>query len=47
MLESYVSYLRHKFDLFDPPLIHTGRGVGYCLRLPPERGNTSTGTEHD
>lgn len=38
VLETYVSYLRHKIDAVDPPLIHTVRGVGYTLRLPPERG---------
>ncbi|HET7489783.1 MAG TPA: response regulator transcription factor [Acidimicrobiales bacterium] len=37
VLETYVSYLRHKVDAVDPPLIHTVRGVGYSLRLPPER----------
>jgi len=34
VLETYISYLRHKVDAFDPPLIHTIRGVGYSLRLP-------------
>ena len=37
VLETYISYLRHKIDDVDPPLIHTVRGVGYSLRLPPER----------
>ena len=37
VLETYVSYLRHKIDAVDPPLIHTVRGVGYTLRLPPDR----------
>ena len=36
VLETYISYLRHKLDDVDPPLIHTIRGVGYSLRLPPE-----------
>jgi two-component system OmpR family response regulator len=36
VLETYISYLRHKIDEADPPLIHTVRGVGYSLRLPPE-----------
>ena len=36
VLETYVSYLRHKIDAVDPPLIHTVRGVGYSLRLPRE-----------
>jgi two-component system OmpR family response regulator len=34
ILETYVSYLRHKLDPLGPPLIHTQRGVGYSLRLP-------------
>jgi two-component system, OmpR family, response regulator len=34
VLETYISYLRHKVDAFSPPLIHTVRGVGYSLRLP-------------
>jgi two-component system OmpR family response regulator len=36
VLETYISYLRHKIDDVDPPLIHTVRGVGYSLRLPPD-----------
>jgi two-component system, OmpR family, response regulator len=36
VLETYISYLRHKIDSVDPPLIQTVRGVGYTLRLPPE-----------
>ena len=35
VLETYISYLRSKIDATDPPLIHTVRGVGYTLRLPP------------
>ena len=35
VLETYISYLRHKIDDVEPPLIHTVRGVGYSLRLPP------------
>jgi two-component system OmpR family response regulator len=37
VLETYISYLRHKIDDVEPPLIHTIRGVGYSLRLPPDR----------
>jgi two-component system OmpR family response regulator len=37
VLETYISYLRHKIDDVHPPLIHTVRGVGYSLRLPPDR----------
>ncbi len=36
IVETYISYLRRKIDRFDPPLIHTVRGVGYSLRLPRE-----------
>ena len=36
IVETYISYLRKKVDCFDPPLIHTVRGVGYSLRLPKE-----------
>ncbi len=35
VVETFISYLRKKIDCFDPPLIHTKRGVGYVLRLPP------------
>jgi two-component system OmpR family response regulator len=34
VLETYVSYVRHKVDSDGPPLIQTVRGVGYSLRLP-------------
>jgi two-component system, OmpR family, response regulator len=34
VLETYISYLRHKVDLEEPHLIHTVRGIGYTLRLP-------------
>ena len=37
VLETYISYLRHKVDVEEPPLIHTVRGVGYTLRLPAGR----------
>jgi two-component system OmpR family response regulator len=36
IVESYVSVLRRKLDSLGPRLIHTLRGVGYVLRLPPE-----------
>jgi two-component system OmpR family response regulator len=35
-VETYISYLRKKVDPEEPRLIHTVRGVGYVLRLPPE-----------
>jgi two-component system OmpR family response regulator len=34
VVESYISYLRRKLDVVEPPLIHTVRGVGYVLRRP-------------
>jgi two-component system OmpR family response regulator len=34
IVESYISMLRRKVDIADPPLIHTLRGFGYSLRLP-------------
>jgi two-component system, OmpR family, response regulator len=36
IVETYISYLRKKVDAQEPSLIHTVRGVGYVLRLPPE-----------
>jgi two-component system, OmpR family, response regulator len=36
VLETYISYLRKKVDLVEPHLIHTVRGTGYSLRLPPQ-----------
>jgi two-component system OmpR family response regulator len=35
VLEPCVSYLRRKIDQGEPRLIHTIRGVGYVLRIPP------------
>ena len=32
VVDTYISYLRHKIDDVEPPLIHTIRGVGYSLR---------------
>ena len=37
IVETYISYLRKKIDSFDPPLIHTIRGVGYSLRVARDR----------
>jgi two-component system OmpR family response regulator len=34
VVATYVSYLRRKLDALGKPLIHTQRGVGYCLREP-------------
>jgi two-component system OmpR family response regulator len=35
LVESYISSLRRKVDTSDPRLIHTVRGFGYVLRVPP------------
>jgi two-component system, OmpR family, response regulator len=35
VVESCVSYLRRKVDDGQPRLIHTIRGMGYILRIPP------------
>jgi two-component system, OmpR family, response regulator len=35
IVESYVSVLRRKIDTAEPHLLHTLRGVGYVMRLPP------------
>ena len=35
LVESCVSYLRSKIDQREPRLIHTIRGYGYVLRIPP------------
>ncbi|KPI20462.1 two component transcriptional regulator, winged helix family [Actinobacteria bacterium OK074] len=43
IIETYVKYLRKKIDRFDPPLIHTVRGIGYCLRLPRDYEETGDG----
>ncbi|MFI6909980.1 response regulator transcription factor [Nonomuraea sp. NPDC050394] len=32
VVATYISYLRRKIDALGPPLIHTRRGVGYCLQ---------------
>ncbi|HEY1830816.1 MAG TPA: response regulator transcription factor [Acidimicrobiales bacterium] len=36
IVETYISYLRKKVDITEPPIIHTIRRVGYTLRLPRE-----------
>lgn len=35
VVECYVSYLRRKIDSGRSPLLHTVRGVGYCLKPTP------------
>lgn len=35
VVEPCISYLRRKVDQAEPRLIHTVRGVGYVLRIPP------------
>ncbi|MFF1920370.1 response regulator transcription factor [Streptomyces sp. NPDC058221] len=36
IVDTYIKNLRRKIDRSGQPLIHTVRGVGYCLRLPRE-----------
>jgi len=35
VVDTFISYLRRKVDHVEPKLIHTVRGVGYCLREHP------------
>ena len=35
VVEPCISYLRRKVDQAEPRLIHTVRGIGYVLRIPP------------
>jgi two-component system OmpR family response regulator len=37
IVETYISYLRKKIDVYEPPLIHTVRGVGYRIRIPASK----------
>ena len=37
IVETYISYLRKKIDIYEPALIHTVRGVGYRMRLPAHK----------
>ena len=32
VVDTFITYLRRKVDRTEPKLIHTIRGVGYCLR---------------
>lgn len=32
IVDTYISYIRKKIDVGEPKLIHTIRGVGFCLR---------------
>jgi two-component system OmpR family response regulator len=42
VVNTYVAYLRRKLARYGPDLIHTQRGIGYCLRLPrPEDNHAS------
>jgi two-component system OmpR family response regulator len=36
VVETFISYLRKKIDVEDPPLIQTVRGFGYTLRAPQD-----------
>jgi two-component system OmpR family response regulator len=42
IVDTYVKNLRRKIDRDPPALIHTVRGVGYCLRLPPDEGQATS-----
>ena len=33
VVDTYISYLRRKLDNVEPKLIHTIRGVGFCMRV--------------
>ncbi|MEK0097841.1 response regulator transcription factor [Streptomyces sp. NPDC056002] len=41
IVDTYVKNLRRKIDRDAPSLIHTVRGVGYCLRLPRDETDTA------
>jgi two-component system OmpR family response regulator len=41
VVENYISYLRKRVDAEGDPLIHTVRGVGYCLRAPAADGSSA------
>ncbi|MFE6889220.1 response regulator transcription factor [Streptomyces sp. NPDC057694] len=43
IVDTYVKNLRRKIDRDAPSLIHTVRGVGYCLRLPRDEAGTGAG----
>ncbi|MFE4453044.1 response regulator transcription factor [Streptomyces sp. NPDC056796] len=41
IVDTYIKNLRRKIDREPPVLIHTVRGVGYCLRLPRDETPTA------
>ncbi|MER6147416.1 response regulator transcription factor [Streptomyces hirsutus] len=41
IVDTYIKNLRRKIDRSPPALIHTVRGVGYCLRLPRDETQTA------
>ncbi|WP_394427769.1 response regulator transcription factor [Streptomyces sp. SGAir0957] len=41
IVDTYVKTLRRKIDRDALPLIHTVRGVGYCLRLPRDQSTAT------
>jgi DNA-binding response OmpR family regulator len=46
LIEVYINRLRHKVDeSFAVPLIHTRRGAGYLLRLPPDESDSPDASE--
>ncbi|MDD9376915.1 response regulator transcription factor [Streptomyces sp. ZAF1911] len=42
IVDTYVKNVRRKIDQDLPALIHTVRGVGYCLRLPSDEAKADT-----
>ncbi|MBA4861208.1 response regulator transcription factor [Streptomyces sp. PSKA54] len=41
IVDTYIKNLRRKIDHTPPAMIHTVRGVGYCLRLPDDDAGTA------
>ncbi|MEW2183377.1 response regulator transcription factor [Streptomyces cellulosae] len=41
IVDTYIKNLRRKIDRTPPALVHTARGVGYCLRLPRDEAPES------
>ncbi|CAL9495065.1 response regulator transcription factor [Streptomyces sp. enrichment culture] len=41
IVDTYIKNLRRKIDRTPPALVHTVRGVGYCLRLPRDEAPES------
>ena len=43
IVDTYIKNLRRKIDRTPPALVHTVRGVGYCLRLPRDEAPENAG----